>query len=36
RAGLPAWWLLPAAVIGITTVSLGRATKGAHRPTRPR
>ena len=36
RAGLPAWWLLPAAVIGITTVSLRRATKGAHRPTRPR
>jgi hypothetical protein len=33
RAGLPAWWLLPVAVIGITTVSLLRATKGARRPT---
>jgi hypothetical protein len=31
RAGLPAWWLLPAAVIGITTVSLRRATKGGRR-----
>jgi hypothetical protein len=27
RAGLPAWWLLPAAGIGITTFSLRRATK---------
>jgi hypothetical protein len=27
RAGLPAWWLLPAAVIGITTVGLRRAAK---------
>jgi fatty acid desaturase len=34
RAGLPAWWLLPAAVIAITTVSLRRATKHARRPTR--
>jgi hypothetical protein len=29
RAGLPAWWLLPATVIGITTVSLRRATTRA-------
>ena len=36
RAGLPAWWLLPAAVIGITAVSLRRATTGARRPTPPR
>jgi hypothetical protein len=35
RAGLPAWWLLPAAVIGFTTVSLRRATKGGRRPTPP-
>ena len=35
RAGLPAWWLLPAAVIGFTTVSLPRATKGGRRPTPP-
>jgi hypothetical protein len=26
RAGLPAWWLLPVAVIGATTISLRRAT----------
>lgn len=25
RAGVPAWWLLPAAVLGITAVSLRRA-----------
>jgi hypothetical protein len=25
RAGLPDWWLLPAAVIAVTTVSLRRA-----------
>jgi hypothetical protein len=36
RAGLPAWWLLPAAAIAGTTVSLWRATKGASRPTPPR
>ena len=36
RAGLPAWWLLPAAVIGVTTVSLRRAVKGTRRPTPPR
>jgi hypothetical protein len=36
RAGLPAGWLLPAAVVGITTVRLRRATKGARRPTPPR
>ncbi|HEY0507939.1 MAG TPA: hypothetical protein VGD12_07710 [Blastococcus sp.] len=36
RAGLPAWWLLPAAVIGIATVSLRRATTRAGRPTPPR
>jgi hypothetical protein len=29
RAGLPAWWFLPAAVIGITTVSLRRAATRA-------
>jgi hypothetical protein len=29
RAGLPAWWLLPAAVIAVTTVSVRRATHGA-------
>jgi hypothetical protein len=27
QAGLPAWWLLPVAVIGATTVSLRRAAK---------
>jgi hypothetical protein len=27
RAGLSAWWLLPAAVIGATTVSVRRATQ---------
>jgi uncharacterized membrane protein AbrB (regulator of aidB expression) len=31
RTGLPAWWLLPAAVIGITVVSLRRATARARR-----
>jgi hypothetical protein len=36
RAGLPAWWLLPAAAIGVTTVSLRRAAKAARRPTPPR
>jgi hypothetical protein len=36
RAGLPAGWLLPAAVVGITTVRLRRATKGARRPAPPR
>jgi len=34
--GIPAWWFLPAAVIGITVVSLRRATKEARRPTPPR
>jgi hypothetical protein len=29
RAGLPAWWLLPATVIASTTVSLRRATTRA-------
>jgi hypothetical protein len=33
RAGLPAWWLLPAAVIGVTSVSLRRVTTRAHQPT---
>jgi hypothetical protein len=33
RAGFPAWWLLPGAVIGATTVSLRRAAKG--RPPTP-
>ena len=28
RAGFPAWWLLPAVVIGATAVSLSRAAKG--------
>jgi uncharacterized membrane protein AbrB (regulator of aidB expression) len=32
RAGVPAWWLLPAAVVGITTVSVRRATKDATPP----
>ncbi|HEY4602711.1 MAG TPA: hypothetical protein VIH08_00065 [Blastococcus sp.] len=36
RWGIPAWWFLPAAVIGITVVSLRRATKEARRPTPPR
>jgi hypothetical protein len=31
-AGLPAWWLLPAAVIGIITLSLRRAVRPARRP----
>jgi hypothetical protein len=26
RAGLPVWWLLPAAAIGVTAVSLRRST----------
>jgi hypothetical protein len=34
RAGLPAWWLLPPAAIGSTTVSLRRAATGA-RPLGP-
>jgi hypothetical protein len=33
RAGVPAWWLLPAAVLGVTTLSLRRAAKG--RPPTP-
>ena len=28
RAAFPAWWLLPAVVIGTTAVSLRRAAKG--------
>jgi uncharacterized membrane protein AbrB (regulator of aidB expression) len=36
RTGLPAWWLLPGAVIGITVVSLRRATTRAGRPAAPR
>jgi hypothetical protein len=35
RAGVPAWWLLPAAVLAITTVSLRRATQGGRRPGPP-
>jgi hypothetical protein len=35
-AGLPAWWLLPAAVIGIMTLSLRRAVRPARRPVSPR
>ena len=27
RAGLPAWWLLPATVIGVTAVGLRRAAR---------
>jgi hypothetical protein len=33
RAGFPAWWLLPAAVIAATTVSLRRAARS--RPPTP-
>ena len=33
RAGLPVWWLLPAAAIASTAVSLRRATRRARRPT---
>jgi uncharacterized membrane protein AbrB (regulator of aidB expression) len=36
RAGLPAWWLLPAAAVGSTIVSLRRATEHARRPMPPR
>jgi len=35
RAGLPAWWLLPAAAVGVTAVSLCRAATGARRPAPP-
>jgi hypothetical protein len=35
RAGVPVWWLLPAAAIGATTVSLLRATRGGRVPTPP-
>ena len=35
RAGVPAWWLLPAAVVCVTTVSLHRATTRARPPTPP-
>jgi hypothetical protein len=36
EAGHPTWVLLPAAAIGSTAVSLGRATRRAGRPTAPR
>jgi uncharacterized membrane protein AbrB (regulator of aidB expression) len=32
RAGVPAWWLLPAAAVGSIAVSLRRATAPARRP----
>ena len=32
RAGVLAWWLLPAAVLGVTTLSLRRAAKGRPPP----
>jgi hypothetical protein len=32
RADLPAWWLLPAAAVGSTAVSLRRGTERAGRP----
>ncbi|MCW2677757.1 MAG: hypothetical protein JWR70_2797 [Modestobacter sp.] len=35
RAGLPVWWLLPAAATASTAVSLRRATEHARRPTPP-
>ncbi|MCU1603901.1 MAG: hypothetical protein JWP46_366 [Modestobacter sp.] len=35
RAGLPVWWLLPAAAAASTAVSLRRATTRARRPTPP-
>jgi hypothetical protein len=31
RAGLPAWWLVPVAAIGMTAVSLRRAARGGPR-----
>lgn len=34
RADLPAWWLLPVAVIGVTAVSLRRAARRLRAPTR--
>ena len=34
RADLPAWWLLPVAVIGVTAVSLRRAARRLGAPTR--
>lgn len=34
-AGVVAWWLLPVAVLAITTVSLRRAVIRARRPDRP-
>jgi hypothetical protein len=27
-AGVPAWWLLPLAVVAVLALSLGRATRG--------
>jgi hypothetical protein len=35
RAGFPAWWPLPVAVIAITTVSLRRAVQGGRRSVPP-
>ena len=32
RAGVPAWWLLPVAVLAVTAVSLRRAAARASRP----
>lgn len=32
RAGIPAWWLLPLAVLVVTGLSLRRATHREHRP----
>ncbi len=35
EAGVPAWWLLPVAVLAITAVSLRRAVLRERRPDRP-
>ena len=35
RGGFPAWWLLPVAVIAITTVSLRRVVPGGRRSVPP-
>jgi hypothetical protein len=35
QAGLLAWWLLPAAALGSTAVSLRRTTSRGRRPTPP-
>jgi hypothetical protein len=34
RAGVPAWWLLPAAVLGVSTLSLRRAASSRRPPSR--